>query len=123
MMNPSKRAQLSMYANGGSEIESETAIAHWSQRVRAFLTACGDLEDLVEFVNLGEFNDFDALALRIGYLEGLIAKSDDATIAGNELVSASVTAAMSDRSQSVNSRKVFVVHGHDKEARDYGPVY
>lgn len=118
-MTQSQHAQLSAYAKSGSGLRPSTQeITLWSKRVRAFLAACGDPDDQVRFDNLGSLNDPETQAMRLGYVEGLIAKSEGMTNGGMQLVSSSAPAEISQRPQTVSSRRVFVVHGHDNEAKE-----
>jgi predicted nucleotide-binding protein len=57
----------------------------------------------------------EILAMRRGYLEGIVAKAADAEQAESK---ASLLKVQSKQSEQSESRKVFVVHGHDDSAKE-----
>ena len=112
-------AQIDNLIDEGSEITDDWQILRWSNKVAVFLrTTLG--ENLAsDFSTLDSDNDWDVLAMQLGLLQGISAKMrDDAE--------KSTSAKQKKNSPQQNSvtvtpsetRKVFVVHGHDEAAKE-----
>ncbi len=111
--------QINSLIEEGSKISNDWEIERWSNKAKIFLrTTLG--ENLVsDFTSLDSDNEWDILAMRLGLLQGVAAKSSDDAEKSNptiqkenslQLNSAAVT--------SSETRKVFVVHGHDEAAKE-----
>lgn len=105
---------LSKLSEEASEATSTFGLNNWSSKVASFLkTAIGpDAAD--EFLQLTDDDDeWLEHSLRLGHLQGLIAKTE-AVSTTTPMASAS---ARDLPPTTPNSRKVFVVHGHDEESK------
>jgi predicted nucleotide-binding protein len=78
--------------------------------VRKFLETAVSADEAEYFTSLSDENPWDAMALRVGRLEGLIAMAEEPH--GQE------KPVLNEASPQAGSRKVFVVHGHDDAAID-----
>lgn len=120
-MNKAIADHLKKLLDEGENGSSERNIELWSQKVIAFLKSALGPSEAEIFEKLRDYSDvWKQHALRIGHLQGLIAKAEAQTIS---VPVAAVTPATgstvaSDSASATNSRKVFVVHGHDNEAKE-----
>jgi hypothetical protein len=92
--------------------------ARWASRVQAFLQRVSPNEaaEFYEISNKADLGNWDyARASQIGFLEGLSAKVEDVEGALAALAGSSATPVVP---ASAHSKKVFVVHGHDNEAKE-----
>lgn len=111
--------QIDQLIEEGSEISSSWEINRWSQKVAMFLrTTLG--EDLSrEFSAIESPNEWDVLSMRLGLFQGIVAKArggaerSDGPKQGIDAVQQSSLAA-----ELIETRKVFVVHGHDEAAKE-----
>lgn len=108
-MDPSVEQTLEKMVLDGNGLTENYQAARWSGRVKSFLTTALGSDAATDFAELQDDNPFDELAMRIGYLEGLIAKSK---------VSQSEPLAARTSNLQFDSRKLFVVHGHDVAAKE-----
>ncbi|MBI2408230.1 MAG: nucleotide-binding protein [Gemmatimonadetes bacterium] len=120
-MNTAISARLVKLIAEGEGLSNERQIELWSTGVYSFLgTALGPGE-AEAFLRLQHtFDEYKQHALRIGYLQGLVAKAEaDASPVSTD-PAANVTAPVvaTGSTPSASSRKVFVVHGHDGEAKE-----
>lgn len=119
-MQKSIADRLSKLCDEGAEIQSPRAIEMWSNKVSAFLRAAVGPSEAEEFVRLLTSGPWEQHALRIGHLQGLIAKAE-AQAAEPSPAIASTTAAVAlspSSAPATDSKKVFLVHGHDNEAKE-----
>ncbi len=120
-MNKAIVDRLEKLLDEGDKASDVREIGLWSQKVIAFLkSALGPSESEI-FEKLRDYiDDWKQHAMRIGHLQGLIAKEEAQTTAvpAATLTSGTASAAPLDSVPSTNSRKVFVVHGHDNEAKE-----
>ena len=111
--------QIDNFVSESSEIINDWQIKRWSSKVAIFLkTTLGEAQS-EEFLSLRDDNDWDELALRQGFLQGLAASARDSSI--KELIGKSQTNYQENISQPLESRgtkKIFVVHGHDEAAKE-----
>ncbi len=114
-MNEKQREQLQAYAQAGDAIEDATGAERWALRVGNFLETSLGKEAANKFRSLQSANTYDTLALALGHLEGLLASSDATE---RDSLARSPVAATQGRKPDANSRKVFVVHGHDGESKE-----
>jgi predicted nucleotide-binding protein len=92
----------------------------WLARIKAFLSAVADISTTSDFDSLSNPHDWTkGLAMQLGYLEGLIAIAETQTPSPTEGNSQSSTPKNTKSLlPSTDSRKVFIVHGHDDAAKD-----
>jgi len=97
-----------------SEVQSSFGLTNWSNRAASFLrTALGpDASD--EFLQLKDEDEWLEHSLRLGHLQGLIAR--EASQGYGQAPPASAPK-QSHQAPAFDSRKVFVVHGHDEAAK------
>jgi predicted nucleotide-binding protein len=115
-MNDRQRAQLSTYAEDAALIENYTEIGRWIKRVTAFLTEAIGPDEADRFQNLVSSDHFDELALKLGHIEGLLAKGEEQPPPENP--GASNLGGAVTEPIVPGTREVFVVHGHDGEAKE-----
>lgn len=111
---------LSKLGDEGTEINNPRAMELWAIKVTAFLrTAVGPTE-ADTFFRLIASGAWERHALRMGHIQGLIARVESQTTAvATEASSTSVTFPMTQvSSPAPDSNKVFLVHGHDNEAKE-----
>ena len=111
---------LEKLCDEGETVDSQRGIDLWSNKVTAFLRSAAGPDDADGFVKLRDYSDaWKQHALRLGHVQGLIAKAEaersdlPPSIPGLTATSAAVGPALTG-----DSRKVFVVHGHDNEAKE-----
>lgn len=75
-MNNMIAERLSKLADEGDEVENDTWGDRWASKVSAFLTAVGAADECNSFVSLSSTDFWNTHALRLGYLQGLLAKND-----------------------------------------------
>ncbi len=115
-MDDRQRAQLAGYVTDADSYTDAWQISRWSNRVATFLAEAMGPDEADRFRSLDASDDFDTLALRCGHIEGLMVKGDDQQTA--------VAQNSPDREGAglepiaFNTREVFVVHGHDEEAKE-----
>jgi predicted nucleotide-binding protein len=111
--------RLDKLTQEGSALESTDAAEQWSKKVSAFLRAAIGETEAQDFLRLDAFRTWDTHALRMGHLEGLIARaaseSPDGPAASAQSMDIRTVAPNNPASDSI---KVFVVHGHDNEAKE-----
>ena len=107
--------QIDYLINEGSEITDEWDIHRWSNKVAVFLrTTLG--ENLAsDFSTLDSDNDWDLLAMKLGLLQGISAKTKDDA---EKSTSAKHEKNSPQQNSASETRKVFVVHGHDEAAKE-----
>ena len=115
-MNGGIRLKMLEMADEADVITDVYDAKKWAARARAFLSMALGPDEADRFANLRAFSDFETLALQRGHLEGLAIKAE-ATIPVEAPSMPSVDG-LDERPFGVNSRKVFVVHGHDDAAKD-----
>ena len=109
--------RLTALVEEGQGIESTVWHDRWSRRVFAFLQAAMGADQAADFDNLVAPDSWDQHALRLGHLEGLLARAESKELARHR-TEASAPDSVSVPMPTPNSRKVFVVHGHDNEAKE-----
>ncbi len=110
--------RLSKLVEEGDEVDNDVWGDRWALKVRAFLEATDATDECEKFVSLSSTDFWDSHSLRLGYLQGLLAKAE--AKAGSHL-DADVTSKESAKpfpSKKQDPRKVFIVHGHDNEAKE-----
>lgn len=100
-----------------TEISSSVALSRWSSQVSAFLTTALGADEADIFLKLKDPDDeYNQYALRIGYLQGLIARAEAEKPPAKSFEDPLPGPATA--SKGAGSRKVFVVHGRDNEAKE-----
>jgi predicted nucleotide-binding protein len=104
-------------ADEAAGIDQEYQFVRWSTRVRTFLAqTLGEVAATgFEIVTSLTAGWPEILAMRQGYVEGIVAKAADAEHA---ISNSSLLKGSSKQSEQSESRKVFVVHGHDESAKE-----
>jgi len=115
-MNDSQKAQLATYAEAAAHLSNYTEIRRWIKRVATFLTEAIGPDEADRFRNLVSSDNFDELALKLGHVEGLLAKGEDQP--APEAPGASNRGGAVTEPIVSGTREVFVVHGHDGEAKE-----
>ena len=103
----------------GDDVINEFTINNWSNQTASFLNAALGTEHASEFLRLKSEDPWQQHAMRLGHIQGLIAKiSSQAAISKNNeepLISQKLPA----NTPAVPiGKKIFVVHGHDGEAKE-----
>jgi predicted nucleotide-binding protein len=112
--------QLEKLCDEGEKSTSNRECELWSKKARAFLTSAVGPDEADEFLRLTDDDDWIQHALRLGHLQGLIARAKAETEAETKIkVPLEEPAAPPGAGPAPpsGSRKVFVVHGHDNEAK------
>ena len=108
---------LTVLVEEGRGIEAPAEHDRWSRRVSAFLQSAMDADQATDFKNLVASDSWEQHALRLGHLEGLMARRELERVALHT-TEASAPHSVSFPMSTPNSRRVFVVHGHDNEAKE-----
>ena len=111
--------RLEKLLNEGDKAEHDREIELWSKKVGAFLGSAVGPDEAEIFEKLQDWIDpWKTHALRMGHLQGLVAKAESQPMAApNGEVKLPPQSAAGLHAATV-SRKVFVVHGHDNEAKE-----
>src|SRR5438067_9956949 len=97
----------------GFNSRTESDHTQWRKRVVQFLTRAVSVADASDFVEITHPSWIDERASQVGMLEGLVQK----TLRQSDAAAASVSPAVP-VAQALLSKRVFVVHGHDNEAKE-----
>lgn len=115
-MNDRQRAQLAAYVGEADKISDAWQIEAWIQRVTSFLAEAMGEDEANRFQILHAQSSNSKLALKLGHIEGLMAKGEDeqATAVPNS------SNRLEEEPEPItfNTREIFVVHGHDGEAKE-----
>ena len=109
--------RLRVLVEEGQGIESSFEHDRWYRRVSGFLQAAMGADQAADFNNLVALDSWEQHALRLGHLEGLLAR-EELEGAALHTTEASAPDSVSFPMSTPNSRKVFVVHGLDNEAKE-----
>ena len=110
-----KLKPLVHYLELAANLENPSEVNRWSLRVGVFLReVLGDVA-VVGFTSLQAENEWDELALRRGYLEGLLVKFEEESSSQG---SSGARIAIGEVASAANTRAIFLVHGHDGEAKE-----
>jgi predicted nucleotide-binding protein len=113
-MEQSALEKLDYFVNLGENASEEYLYDRWDSRVASFLRTSLGPDKAQEFIGLEANNWFEMLPMKIGYLEGLQAKMT----AAQSPVGVETKGGAEHIEIQMDSRKVFVVHGHDNEAKE-----
>jgi len=103
--------------DGRTSSLNEIALDIWGGRVVSFLSVTLGLDEGHRFENLEGKDKYATHGLRIGHLEGLLANLNLHTKLDGSIPSVAVSA-KPPAGRLSSGRKVFVVHGHDCEAKE-----
>ena len=113
-MNKRALKTLEIYLAEAAGIDSSVDIDRWQRRARVFLETALGAEVASEFSLLDDSTDsWSGFSLQRGFLEGLLATED-----AQEAAEKSAEVLGPKMLLAANSRKVFVVHGHDSGAKE-----
>ena len=110
-------ARLTALVEEGQGLDSSVWLSRWSLRVSAFLRGAMGPDQAADFDKLYASDSWDQHALRLGHLEGLLAREELKEVPLHT-TEASAPDSVSFSMSTPNSRKVFVVHGHDNVAKE-----
>lgn len=108
--------KLDELIQAASSIEGDGDYSVWSSRAQQFLAIAFGRDEAGAFLGLESQSSFywgDALGARIGFLEGLAAHAD---MPASELPNPADPVPSAQRGHP-QSKRVFVVHGHDNEVK------
>jgi predicted nucleotide-binding protein len=116
-VNRTTAGRLVGFVNEGKPITSAEDFERWSIYVNSFLATALGPDEADKFYKLGPWDAWtNRLAIRLGYLDGLVASAeiepDPGAAPGTSQLQPSTT------QDPRSSRRVFVVHGHDNEAKE-----
>ncbi len=122
-MKQSYIKHLSALLDEGAGIGTKFDMQCWAQKTRRFLETAFGSEAANEFYNTPEFGGHEEHAIRLGHIQGIIAKAeaDNSSTHQEELTEEDIQASSSTPEMTGivgRPRKVFVVHGHDEEAKE-----
>ena len=109
--------RLATLLEEGAQASYVAEIERWRRKVTAFLRAADLPDEADKFLSLEAEEENNAHALRLGHVEGLLAKAEVEASALDAALPSSAFAALPVK-PALDSRKVFVVHGHDNEAKE-----
>lgn len=114
-MKTSVADYLTKLCDETSELQSSFGLTNWSKRAESFLrTALGpDAAD--EFLQLKDDDEWLEHSLRLGHLQGLIAREASQSYGVPPRVAPTKPI---QSAPALDSRKVFVVHGHDEAVKE-----
>src|ERR1035437_8919888 len=75
-MNDNQRRQISDYLLEANLIQSDISCSRWFRKVGEFFKQSLGSDAATLFEKLVDLNSFDELALKVGHLQGLLAKDD-----------------------------------------------
>jgi len=106
--------KLVKLCNEGEELTGDRQFGLWSAKAFAFLKVAVGPTEADDFSHIQAEDSWAQHSLRIGHLQGLIARMQSQEPAPRTEAPAGASAAIS----NTESRKVFLVHGHDNEAKE-----
>jgi predicted nucleotide-binding protein len=117
-MSPTVAGKLNEFAAEAGEVDSVAWAERWSMRVEMFLTATLGAQAALDFKTLQSENYYDTLAMRRGHLEGLVARDAEQEHSRALNATLKIESDFATRQFDDGAEKVFVVHGHDNEAKE-----
>jgi predicted nucleotide-binding protein len=106
--------KLTAFISSGEKAAAGSDFDAWRRRVSTFLLTALGADEAKKFDGLHATYTSESRALKLGYLEGLIAKAQ----ATPDVPTAIITPPPSVVEPQTDARKVFLVHGHDNEAKE-----
>ncbi len=101
----------------GIELSSNWQMECWSARVSAFLRSALGPDYSREFENRTDKDEIKQHSYRLGHIQGIISKLEANASQTHETTNAGILRSTVN-APILNSRKVFIVHGHDNEAKE-----
>lgn len=118
-MQKSVVSQLKILVEEGANADSDRDIELWSSKASSFLNAALGEVEAREFKNIENFDDWVQHARRLGHLQGIIANAEDQLEQTNSLTTPPIVPSLNtNKTGSHETRKVFIVHGHDDAAKE-----
>jgi predicted nucleotide-binding protein len=118
MMRSGTTARLQKLVDEGAEINNPHHLQNWYLKTLAFLEVSLGVSERVRFSRLGASSDWETHALRLGHLEGLMAKEGTQTETAAIGLTSGASHPIHESAHGSDSVKVFVVHGHDNAAKE-----
>jgi len=120
-MNKTIAKHLESIIDEGQELDNWQAYRRWSAKVGAFLEETLGHDESQRFAKLlggSSLDSNETHGLRLGHLTGLMAKAEH--LSSDSVVSSTSTPAPNSAvpTPRADSRKVFLVHGHDAETKE-----
>ncbi|MFZ2171799.1 MAG: nucleotide-binding protein [Methylococcaceae bacterium] len=113
--------RLNKLCDEGEKLTSSREVSLWSDKVSSFLSTAISQDESRNFESLKSYDDeWSQHALRLGHIQGLISKESSEKTSTEHIGTFEAPESSLAASQilSSESRKVFVVHGHDNEAKE-----
>jgi predicted nucleotide-binding protein len=119
MMQDSILEQIDNLVTESFEFTNDWEIQRWSIKVATFLkTTLGEAQS-EEFLSLQDKDYWNELAMQQGLLQGLAARARDSSAQNSSTKSQiNYREGISQSLESIGTKKVFVVHGHDEAAKE-----
>jgi predicted nucleotide-binding protein len=107
-------SKLQNFIDEAEDFTEEHQIVRWQSRVCAFLEYAHGAENkyTFEYLALNIDNKFDQLANQLGYLDAIVHNEPTSSEVPQESLP------FRNQTQRLTNRRVFVVHGHDNEAKE-----
>ncbi len=111
--------RLIQFVDKAAKLTNSVEVQRWTLQVGAFLeTALGvEYKDRLFTLDIPS-DEWGTFSLRLGHLQGLLAGAEAASKTTGVPLVAQPSSPSVGLSPVTNSRKVFVVHGHDNEAKE-----
>jgi len=106
--------KIDTFVSQAEEFTEEQQIERWQGRVETYLCEALGQEEAKKFSQLGDdiFNVFKGLSRQLGFLEALSGRlKKNVSNEETEIV-------LTEKRIKLSNKKVFVVHGHDNEAKE-----
>jgi predicted nucleotide-binding protein len=118
-MNRAVQKQIKQLIEEGSGLESVPEINRWILKVGTFLRSGCGVTQADEFQQFHGITEYDTLAMGLGYLEGILVKGIE-ELAKTRLKKIGMSTLQQNPSQVIttDTKRVFVVHGHDEAAKE-----
>lgn len=107
--------RLSAFCAEADELQNSFGIERWGQKVSSFLRTALSADEAEVFLSARHFDEWQQLAMRIGHLQGLMARAEAALPSPREPL---LVTPAHQPAPYTGSRKIFVVHGRDNEAKE-----
>jgi predicted nucleotide-binding protein len=112
--------RLSKLYTEGEDVSNERGIELWFAKALQFLKVAIGLGEADDFARLIGNDSWEQHALRLGHLQGLVARIDDQyfQVMPSAFIAAATANIADVGAPAPDSKKVFLVHGHDNEAKE-----
>jgi len=112
------RDRLDSFCKEAEELDSEPFVDRWSDKVTSFLKTVFGTETVDEFLSLKHQNPWNQLAMRLGYIQGLVAKASLLTSQEKNGVYQQIDTNIEHEDCGYEAKKIFVVHGRNNEIKE-----